>query len=133
MSATIIAPGRLTKDAEIRKAGQSECVAFSVAVNCYENREKVTRYYDCSWFGGKRATSMLPMLLKGAAVTVTGGHRTREHNGKTYQSIDVWNVELQSGKQQGQQSAASQPSSGGGYSDEDYGAAPSGDDDFPFD
>ena len=107
MPATIIAPGRLTKNAEQRAAGQSQVVSFSVAVNCYERKEKVTRFYDCSFFG-KRAESMLNILQKGVAVTVTGAHSTREHNGKTYEQIEVWNVELQGGGQRNRDQPAEQ-------------------------
>lgn len=105
MPATIIAPGRLTKDAEQRQAGQSQVVSFSVAVSCYERKEKLTRYYDCSWFG-QRAVAMLGILRKGTAVTVTGAHSTREHNGKTHQQIEVWNVELIGSKKHDGETAA---------------------------
>lgn len=126
MPATIIAPGRLTKDAEQRAAGQSQVVSFSVAVNCYERKEKVTRFYDCSWFG-KRADSMLNILRKGTAVTVTGAHSSREHNGKTYEQIEVWNVELQGGGQRAAQPAEQAPEE---YQGGNSGTIP--DDGFPF-
>lgn len=130
MPATIIIPGRLTKDCEIRQAGSSQVVSFSVAVNCFERKEKLTRYYDCSWFG-QRAVSASKMLTRGAAVSVTGAHSTREHNGKTYEQCDVWNVEFQGGgkRTEGQPAAAPQ-TSGGGFDDADYG--PGGDDQMPF-
>ena len=129
MSATIIAPGNITKDAVTRQAGSSTVVSFSVAVNCYEKKEMVTRFYDCSWFG-QRAVSTSPMLTKGSKVTVTGGHSTREHNGKEYQQIEVWNVELQGGKPSGQSPAAAP--SGNGFSEADYGPSPYDDNSFPF-
>jgi single-strand DNA-binding protein len=131
MSATIIAPGNITKDAVTRQAGSSTVVSFSVAVNCFERKEKVTRFYDCSWFG-QRAVSLVPMLTKGSKVTVTGGHSTREHNGKEYQQIEVWNVELQGGRPGGQQQSAAPATSGGGFSDDDYAPKPTAEDDFPF-
>ena len=128
MPATIIAPGRLTKNAEQRAAGQSQVVSFSVAVNCYERKEKVTRFYDCSWFG-KRAESMLNILQKGTAVTVTGAHSTREHAGKTYEQIEVWNVELQGG---GTQRNRDQPVEQPDGVNEDGSAMSDVNDDFPF-
>jgi single-strand DNA-binding protein len=138
MPATIIIPGRITKDAEIRQAGNAQVVSFSVAVNCYENKEKLTRYYDCSWFGS-RAISTQPHLLKGSAVTVTGAHSTREHNGKTYQKCDVWNVELMGGaKRDGQSMERSTPqpaapqTAGGGYDGYDDAPGDVVSDPYPF-
>jgi single-stranded DNA-binding protein len=129
MSATIIAPGRVTKDAEIRKAGDFEIISFSVAVNCFERKEKVTRFYDCSWFKSKRSEQMMNLLRKGAAVTVTGGHSTREHNGKTYQQIEVWNCELNGG---GKREDTAPPAAGNGYDEATYGEKPNNPDDLPF-
>jgi single-strand DNA-binding protein len=130
MSATIIAPGRLTKDAEIRKAGDFEIISFSVAVSCFERKEKITRFYDCSWFKSKRSEQMLNLLKKGTAVTVTGGHSTREHNGKTYQQVDVWNCELNGSGRGEHASAAAPAATGNGYDEATYGNKP--EDDFDF-
>jgi len=131
MSATIIVPGRLTKDAEIRQAGQSEIISFSVAVSCYERREKVTRFYDCSWFKSKRSEAMIPMLTKGTSVTVTGGHSTREHGGKTYEQVDVWNVELGGGGRR--EATAPADAAGDDSQSSARPAVPGGiDPDFPF-
>ena len=134
MPATIIAPGRITKDSVTRRAGESDVVSFSVAVNCFEKREKVTRFYDCSWFG-KRAIAAAKMLTKGSAVCVTGNHSTREHEGKTYQQIEVTNCEfLGGGQRQGGGDAPAPVTGGGGYPDSEYNPdnATPGDDQFPF-
>lgn len=133
MPATIIIPGRLTKDAETRQAGQSQVVSFSVAVSTYENKQKGTRFYDVSWFGA-RAVSAAQYLRKGTAVCVTGEHSTREHNGKTYEQCRAESVTLLGGGGSRNQSSAPaepQQTQGGGYSDAEYNP-PSQDDDFPW-
>jgi single-strand DNA-binding protein len=131
MSATIIIPGTLTKDATMRAAGQSQVCSFSVAVNDTVKGEKIATFFDCSLFGS-RGDKLCPMLRKGGKVTVVGRLSTREYQGKTYLQCDVNDVTLMGGGQRGAPAESAAPASGGGgYDDADYGAKPE-DGDFPF-
>lgn len=89
--------GRVTKDAEIRQAGQDNVCGFSVAVDDRQGREKTAIFFECSIWG-KRGDSLAPFLLKGTPVTVSGDLSRREHDGKTYLGIRVDQVTLQGGK-----------------------------------
>ena len=132
--------GGITKDAELRTAGQDKVLGFSVAVSEGFGDKKRTIYFDCNLWG-KRGETLLPMLTKGGKVSVSGDLSTREHNGKTYLTIRANDVTLMSGKrdddrQQDQGSAgnygdpARQASAGYGA-----GGRPGGndmDDEIPF-
>lgn len=73
--------GALGRDAELRQVGDSPCCSFSVAVDYYEKKEKLTAWVDVSLFGA-RATSVAPLLLKGAKVVVTGSMKLRTFDSK---------------------------------------------------
>lgn len=67
--------GRLTKDPEVRQAGNSNVVNFSVAVNTSAkdaNGNYVTNFYECEWFGGKLGEQFALKAQKGTVVSVTG-------------------------------------------------------------
>ena len=80
--------GNVTKDAELRTAGSSKVCGFSVAVNGFANKEKTVHYFDVSIWG-KRGENAVQFATKGAKITVAGDLGTREHNGKTYLTINA--------------------------------------------
>lgn len=93
--------GNIGKSAELRKTGNGESVAgFSLAVNDGFGDKQRALWFDCSIWG-KRAETLAPMLNKGGKVTVCGDLSTREHEGKTYLTVRVSEVTLQSGKSDG--------------------------------
>lgn len=104
---TVIAAGRLGKDAEMRDAGGSRVCGFSVAAE--SGRERETRWFDCSIWGN-RGEKLCQYLRKGTAVTVTGELTQREYNGKTYDKIEVHDIALQGSRDDAprQQSAPKQ-------------------------
>lgn len=85
--------GRVTKDAQIRQAGSANLCSFGIASNAKRKGEDVTTFVDVSIFG-KRGETLCQYLTKGAFVIVSGEMSTREHNGKTYISVDAQSVEL---------------------------------------
>ncbi len=127
----IVVAGRLTRDAEIRAAGDGTVTSFSVA--CDDRKKvdgqwvKVPVYFTCAVWG-KRGTAIAEYLRKGAPVTVCGELRPgmwQDRNGgwKLDLRIDVSEVALQGSR------------GDGGHRDErredpksDFGA----DDDIPF-
>ena len=96
--------GGITKDAELRTAGNDKVLGFSVAVSEGFGDKKRTLYFDCNLWG-KRAETLANMITKGGKVSVSGDLSTREHNGKTYLTVRANDVTLMSGRRddQGQQ------------------------------
>lgn len=100
--------GNCTKDAELRTTQSGQKVAgFSVAVNGFANGEKTTDYFDVSLWG-RRGESVIQFATKGAKICVTGELGTREHNGKTYLTVNANDFTPMGGGGSGGQS-------GGGY------------------
>jgi len=67
--------GRLTKDPEVRQAGNSNVVNFSVAVGTSmkdANGNYISNFYECEWFGGKLGEQFALKAQKGTVVSVTG-------------------------------------------------------------
>lgn len=91
----IIIAGNLTRDAETRNTQNGDKVTgFSVAVN---DRKGNPTFFDCSLWG-KRGEALAQYLSKATPVTVIGEFGTREHEGKTYLTVNVSDVKLQGGK-----------------------------------
>lgn len=150
ISATVI--GRLGKDAELRSAGETPVVNFTIASN---TRKKdggqwvdATDWVSVAMFG-PRGEKIVDYLKKGKAVAVRGALTTRsyEHNGQPRLALELRadDVELLGGKGDGESS-----SGGGGGSGQrrqgpppagsrrvdspptDGGGAGEGEDDIPF-
>ena len=84
--------GNLGGDAELRftKAG-TEVLQFTVATTAGYGERKSTSWARCTLFG-KRAESLMPYLLKGQQVAVTGEvklHEWTNKQGETKQSLEV--------------------------------------------
>lgn len=102
------------------------------------NKEKQerTEWHSVTVFG-KRAEGLGKFLTKGARIFVEGGLRTssyedREGNKRYRTEVVASNVILAGGARGGERTQDSAPqTSGGNYSEEDYGGSGS-DDDIPF-
>ena len=81
--------GTLGKDAEIRDAGSTKVINFSVAVNTGWGDKKTTIWLECAKFGDK--TAIAEYLKKGTKVYIGGepSLRTWEKDGKHGASISV--------------------------------------------
>jgi single-strand DNA-binding protein len=91
----IFLSGNLTKDAELRRTQSGEPVlGFDIAVN--DNRTKTAIFFQCSMWG-KRGDAIKGYLTKGTKVSVVGDLGTREHNGKTYLTVNVSELTLMGG------------------------------------
>lgn len=103
---SITIAGNCTKDAELRTTQSGQKVAgFSVAVNGFEGGAKTTTFFDVSLWG-RRGENVMQFATKGAKICVTGELGTREHNGKTYLTVNGSDFTPMGGGQ-----------SGGGYDD----------------
>lgn len=89
--------GKVGKDAVLRHTDKNDVAGFSLAEDIGYGDNKKTQWYDCSIWG-TRAEKLASYILKGQAVTVTGTLGTREHDGKTYITINVNDIALQGGK-----------------------------------
>ncbi len=104
MKAITIA-GNCTKDAELRTTQNGNKVAgFAIAVNGFENGAKSTTFFDVSIWG-KRGENVMQFATKGAKICVSGELGTREHNGKTYLTVNANDFTPMGGGQDRQQSS----------------------------
>lgn len=103
--------GNIGKNAEIRNAGQNKVTGWTVAVDDGWGDNKTTIWFDCN-FWGQRGEKVAPYIQKGGKITVTGELSKREHDGKTYLTVNVNDITLQS--RSGEQSGGDQGGYGGG-------------------
>jgi len=125
----ITVAGGITKDAVTRSTQSGDKVTgFSVAVSEGFGDNKRTLYFDCSYWG-KRGEAVAQYLTKGGKVAVSGELSTREHEGRTYLTINASQVTLLGGKSDRQDDSRQQDS--GGYG---AGGRPGADlsDEIPF-
>lgn len=95
---SITVAGGITKDAVTRSTQSGDKVTgFSVAVSEGFGDSKRTLYFDCSYWG-KRGEAVAQYLTKGGKVAVSGELSTREHEGRTYLTINANQVTLLGGK-----------------------------------
>jgi single-strand DNA-binding protein len=107
--------GNVGKDAETRNTqGGQSVTGFTVAVT---DRQKATTWFDVSLWG-KRGETVAQYVTKGAKIVVTGELGTREHNGKTYLTVNASDVTLMGGRQS-ESGPAPRPSGGGPGADID--------------
>ncbi len=98
----VIVAGNLTKDAELRQAGNSQVCGFSVAADTGFGDKKQTMFFSCSLWGNQGA-AVSQYLKKGNPVTVIGEMSEREYDGKQYKEIRVNSIKLQGGRNDNQQ------------------------------
>lgn len=98
----VIVAGNLTKDAELRPAGNSQVCGFSVAADTGFGDKKQTLFFSCSLWGNQGA-ALAQYLKKGSPVTVIGEMSEREYDGKQYKEIRVNSIKLQGSRNDNQQ------------------------------
>lgn len=85
---------RIGKDAVTRYTqGGKAVTSFSAAYDIGWGDRKQTVWLDCSLWG-ERGEKLTQYLTKGSLVLVEGDIGTREHDGKTYLTLDVREVKL---------------------------------------
>lgn len=117
--------GNLGKDCRksSTQGGAAVC-GFTVAVKSGYGDKAQTLWVDCTLWGKKAEGGLPDYLVKGQQVAVSGELGMREHEGKTYLTCRVENIDL-IGK------PSSQPQQGAGKPDPDPGFDQF-DDDIPF-
>lgn len=93
--------GRIGKDAVTRftQAGKP-VTGWSLAVDSGYGDDKKTLWLDCS-FWGERGQKVAEFIRKGDRIGVAGEIGTREHDGKTYITLNVREVTLLGDKKEG--------------------------------
>lgn len=144
----IIVVGNLGKDAELRRAGDTPVLSFSVAANeSWKGRDgdkqEHTEWFNCELWG-KRAEALAQYLTKGKTVAVDGTLRTEtyEKNGekKWITKLRVGDLKLMGG---GEKSESAGNGGGSRYGTSGHGGSAKhtappeqsgfgGDDDIPF-
>lgn len=121
----VIITGNVTKDAVTRSVGQDSVTSFSVAVNDRKTRDAF--FFDCSLWG-LRGAKVAQYLTKGTTVSVIGDLGRREHEGRTYITVNVSELTLAGG---GKRQEEPQRDSYGNDT-RDTGFSRDLDDDIPF-
>ena len=90
--------GRIGRDAVTRHTqGGKAVTGWSLAVDRGWGDNKQTTWMDCTIWG-ERGEKLAEHIRKGDRLGVTGELGTREHDGKTYVTLDVRDVTLLGGK-----------------------------------
>lgn len=121
---------RIGKDAVVRYAGDADkpVTGFTAAFDCGWGDKKTTVWLDCSAWG-ERYKKLADYLLKGTLVLVEGNLGTREHDGKTYITLEVTEIKL-TGK--GESKPRNENKGGGGSTPPSRNDDPFPTDDIPF-
>jgi len=123
---TISIAGNIGKDAVTRSTQSGDKVTgWTVAVEERNGQEKRTIWFDCTLWG-KRGESVAQYLTKGGKVAVSGELSTREHEGRTYLTINASQVTLLGGKSERQDDSRQERQQDSGTARADL------DDDIPF-
>lgn len=93
--------GRVGRDAVTRHTHAGKSVTgWSLAVDHGWGDNKQTVWLDCSLWGD-RGERLAQYITKGSQLGVTGEIGTREHDGKTYVTLNVRDVTLVGGRGEG--------------------------------
>lgn len=93
--------GRVGKDAVVRHTqGGKAVTGWSLAVDTGWGDNKQTTWLDCSLWG-ERGEKLAEHIRKGDRLGVVGEIGTREHEGKTYVTLNVRDVTLLGDKREG--------------------------------
>lgn len=86
--------GRIGRDAVTRPTGNGKPVtSWPLAIDVGWGERKTTLWLDCALWG-ERGQKVADYLTKGTQIGVTGEIGTREHEGKTYVTLNVGDVTL---------------------------------------
>lgn len=95
------AVGRIGRDAVTRfTQGGKAVTGWALAVDKGFGENKQTVWLDCSWWG-ERGTKVADFIKKGDRLAVVGEIGTRDHDGKTYVTLDIRDVTLLGEKKEG--------------------------------
>ena len=83
--------GNVGKDPTLRQANGDDVLSFGVAT--YQGKDKPARWFDVSIWG-TRAKALSGLIAKGAKVTASGRFGTREHEGKTYFTVNASEIDI---------------------------------------
>ena len=98
--------GRAGRDAEVRHTSNGKQVMnVGLAIDSGFGDNKQTTWLDCSAWG-ERFAKVAEYIKKGDRVGVTGEIGTREHDGKTYVTLNIREVTLLTTKQDSPQRQA---------------------------
>ncbi|MDY6062966.1 MAG: single-stranded DNA-binding protein [Erysipelotrichaceae bacterium] len=94
---SVVLVGRITKDPELRQAGNSQCVNFTLAVNrrFNKNGSQEADFINCvAW--AQTATFMSTYVRKGSLLGVEGRIETRSYDNKEGKRVYVTEVRCES-------------------------------------
>lgn len=112
--------GRVGRDAVTRHTQSGKPVTgWSLAVDVGWGDNKSTLWLDCSLWGD-RGERLAEYISKGSQLGVSGELGTREHDGKTYVTLNVREVTLVGGRDGGQRQDPQRQQQSDGFQDDDF-------------
>lgn len=109
--------GNLGRDCRVG-AGQTPMISFGVGVKSGFGDKAQTIWVDCVIWGKRAESRISDYLLKGQQVCVSGELGTREHEGKTYLTCRVAEIDLVGGRPDSQPAPRAQQSHQAAHMDE---------------
>lgn len=86
--------GNLGRDCRTGEVSGTAVCNFAVAVKSGFGDHEQTLWVDCALWGKQAASKLPDYLLKGQQVAVSGELGTKEHEGKTYLTLNVNSISL---------------------------------------
>lgn len=83
--------GRLTKDPEVKKAGEMAVVDFSIATDKYIKGERSADFHNCTAFG-KTAEFISKFFKKGSYIIVRGNNSSGSYTAKDGHTVYTYKV-----------------------------------------
>jgi single-strand DNA-binding protein len=124
--------GRIGRDAVVRHTTNGKAVAgFSLAIESGFGDNKQTTWLDCSAWGDRFA-KVAEYIKKGDRLGVSGEIATREHEGKTYITLNVRDITLLAPKRDEHPAGSKSPPRGTTTTGNASQADGFEDDDIPF-
>lgn len=94
MNMTVLG-GRLTKDPEMRRAGDMVIADISIATDKYSKGERSADYHNCTAFG-KTAEFIEKFFHKGDFIIVNGSNTSGSYQGKDGKTVYTYKVTVNS-------------------------------------
>ena len=100
--------GHIGRDAEIKEVNGKQVIKFAVAAK--QGKDETAIWVNCDYW---TATKVGQFIKKGTQIAIVGQLKEREHDGKKYQSCNVMQIELLSGRHEQTTTAQTGPAHGG--------------------
>jgi len=125
----VFATGNIGNDAQLKEFGENNVLSFSIASTKKIKGENVTTWLSCSKWNSK---GLLPYLLKGQRVELSGDLEIRKVEDKYYTSMNVYELEFGGKKEGNSDQSYASPDKNEERTENNQNADSNDDSDLPF-